>query len=454
MLGRTAYDVYHSNGNGWTTGILKVGEKGWPETAKDYPVLGRLPKSGRLVESMSNDMLVGILTKEKSTPLAMVVDKRTSKFYGLVLPREVEVRFSPSVTSITVLSGKRPEVVQGNVVKLKLKAGEGQLLELTGPNFTVPEKQLIATIEPGSKDASTSRLRWTNKSSVPMKVTGKFEANDYLQAEPSLVNLTIPAHSSKYVDVKLNQTKSGNDAPYSLPMEWTSSYQTPDGKTMESGGVRSFTLEQTHSCARATKPVTIDGKLDEWDNLPFVCSKPAMLKAQASTWKGAQDCSFRFETSYDDQNIYLAIHVTDDNVSVDPKGDNWSQDGLEIRLDASPEPFRSACQGGSESAVYSALNLIPSDDPKTVLGYWCWMDVAKKNKLKMACVKSPGGYTAEIAMPLTYICELAHGDWKQFRLNIAVNDQDPGEGFVQVWWRPDWRNVALSYDGSGTFMRE
>jgi hypothetical protein len=74
--------------------------------------------------------------------------------------------------------------------------------------------------------------------------------------------------------------------------------------------------------------------------------------------------------------------------------------------------------------------------------------------IKAICVKTETGHNTEIAIPVSYLNEKQGGEWKQFRLNIAVNDFDQIAGPLKaLWWRPDWRGPQ-TYAGSGTFERK
>lgn len=84
-----------------------------------------------IVTGMSEDLLVGILTKPQRRLMAMVVDKRVSKEPGATPPREVELTFSEMVTRIEVMATPKSRSVQGHRVGLTLEGGEGMLLGLT-----------------------------------------------------------------------------------------------------------------------------------------------------------------------------------------------------------------------------------------------------------------------------------------------------------------------------------
>jgi len=128
VLGRTSPGLFGT--------AFGAKESGWPfpEDTAGFRSAEALtpPAQGKLLEAMSEDLLVGILTKVGESPLAMVVDCRVSKVFGGILPREVSVRFAPAVARVNVLEGTESRPVEGNEVKLTLEAGGGQMLELAG----------------------------------------------------------------------------------------------------------------------------------------------------------------------------------------------------------------------------------------------------------------------------------------------------------------------------------
>ncbi|NCO37262.1 MAG: hypothetical protein COZ06_26760 [Armatimonadetes bacterium CG_4_10_14_3_um_filter_66_18] len=111
LLGRTCVGLFDST---------------WPLPA------GVRPGAGKLIEQMSSDLLVGILAKADASPLAMVVDTRTSKQRNEVPAREVEVRFAEPVTGLNVLEGGTARAINGRTLKLTLPGGGGQLVALQG----------------------------------------------------------------------------------------------------------------------------------------------------------------------------------------------------------------------------------------------------------------------------------------------------------------------------------
>ena len=120
LVGRRCLGAYHTPGPNLAQGAI-------------------IPAEGKLIERMSDGLLAGLLALEDRyftgvPDLVLVVDKRTvtpnEEEPG---PREVTVKFSPDVTSVTVYGTSGPEKVKlpgSRRLDLTLKAGEGVLIGL------------------------------------------------------------------------------------------------------------------------------------------------------------------------------------------------------------------------------------------------------------------------------------------------------------------------------------
>lgn len=88
------------------------------------------PGAGLLIVDMSEDLMVGILSKTLEPDLAMVVDKRVDSQSDALPPREVEIHFSDQVRSLILFDSFRGQSIRGQDAKFTLKAGDGQLILL------------------------------------------------------------------------------------------------------------------------------------------------------------------------------------------------------------------------------------------------------------------------------------------------------------------------------------
>ncbi len=104
----------------------------FPENPEMKKIKGlKKPGIGSVIDAMDKYLIVGILEKKGENALAMVVDCRISKEWEDIPYREVSIYFSHRFKTIKILDCDQIKEIKGNGVKFNLKAGEGQLLELT-----------------------------------------------------------------------------------------------------------------------------------------------------------------------------------------------------------------------------------------------------------------------------------------------------------------------------------
>lgn len=210
---------------------------------------------------------------------------------------------------------------------------------------------------------------------------------------------------------------------------------------------------ETLDCPRRKGRVVIDGRLDEWDELPHECKTPQLILFTPASWKGPEDSHFRFATAYDAEALYIAVDVIDDRLVIVRGEPPWVHDGIEIRIDARPDPPRSLGRGEGEFDQILLVATYPVEPGEEL---YIWNREKLPPGIRLACVKNPKGYAVELAIPTTYLDAKQGRPWDSFRLNICVDDMDGAPGdrneTAQIWWRPDWRHQQ-NVRGSGTFIR-
>jgi predicted alpha/beta superfamily hydrolase len=198
--------------------------------------------------------------------------------------------------------------------------------------------------------------------------------------------------------------------------------------------------------SRVRQPPQIDGSLKEWASLPF-----AIGRAGSDSMANA-----RFATAYDDRFLYVAIAVHDSRLVMRPDRPSAEQDGVEVWLDARPDPMRSESKAQADgyqatfllARISPALSPafavpVPEPSPRSAL----------PEGLARACQLTAQGYAAEFAIPIAYLNAMQDGDWRELRLNIHLTDfVAPGEK-TDLWWQPEWRSLDARA-GSGTFRRQ
>jgi len=298
----------------------------------------------------------------------------------------------------------------------------------------------------------TVELKLVNDANQPMAVTANFRPHEFLRPDPYALRETIEPNSVRQVELKLDPRKpvSVSEMP-PLLLDLVMSYDVPNGPKLELKRTQAVAVDRALPVARQDKPVVIDGKLDEWGELPIAAARPNQVSGDASSWTGPDDASFRFGVRQDDQNVYIAVATKDERIVVLPGQRTWLQDGVEVRVDARPDPARSNNRGGNDGVDNLAVLMVPGGTPEQTRFH---QKQRNAKDVTAACVTTPDGHAAEIAIPHRVLDAAQKGRWKELRINVAVNDLDDEVGTAaHLWWRPDWRG-AETYSGSGTFERE
>jgi len=90
-------------------------------------------------------------------------------------------------------------------------------------------------------------------------------------------------------------------------------------------------------CHKANS-IVIDGDLSDWDlSSPAVIDDVSQVIRDADHWQGANDCSMKVYTAYDETNLYLGFDVTEDSVygAIDMLPVD-GEDNLKIYLSTNP----------------------------------------------------------------------------------------------------------------------
>jgi hypothetical protein len=305
----------------------------------------------------------------------------------------------------------------------------------------------IVTESPAFSESSV-RLRLTNDADVPMHIHGALAGAEGIQATPPSFDKTVPPNSVDFVETRISASRPVAVATLgAFRVDWVVGYQFENHKPVEIPGSRFCPVDTVFTISRCDKAPAVDGNLDDWAGLPFVCSEPSELGRKAESWKGPQDGSFRFAATFDDKFIYIGIRAVDDELQIEPSASLKDQDGFEVLLDARPSSARRAGKADKKSGE---ILEIPLGVDQTA------DQLSDKEKLPSGLQaqsrKTATGYEAEMAIPITYLDQVQGAAWKDIRLNIAMDDRD-SDGRAQIWWRPDWTGED-DFEGSGTFRKQ
>lgn len=159
----------------------------------------------------------------------------------------------------------------------------------------------------------------------------------------------------------------------------------------------------------------------------------------------------RFDVRADDENVYVAIDVIDDDVIAGMGMDFVQFDTVGLALIPSPAESSAYNPGTITSFLKAecfAFITSPIDKPQ-ILFQKEFPDVISP-LIKVAGQRTATGYVMLFKIPFEWLNEKYGGEWESFRLNVIVNDKDTGKDPVLYSWQPSWTQNIV---GTGIFFR-
>ncbi|NRA38244.1 MAG: prolyl oligopeptidase family serine peptidase [Planctomycetes bacterium] len=272
------------------------------------------------------------------------------------------------------------------------------------------------------------------------QLTVQFPSHENLSTEPQTLKLQLAAGEKKKVEVQLSLSDTANAL---LHCTWSAQYDLDTAEKLRFQQEHIFDLSAKHMISK--QEILVDGVCDEWSREWIAVKKPGhVLRAEKD--QASFSCSWKFQTAYDKEYLYIAAVVNDDQLCFAANKNVWDQDGVEIRLDARPQEKRHTFVDWQD---FLPLLISPQKDGSIVM----WN---KERLPKGTIIKSQvkdRSYAIEVQVPLSYVIERAGSNWRALRLNVAVNDFDSwDQRGPQLWWYPDWRGVFDSRY-AGTFSK-
>lgn len=191
--------------------------------------------------------------------------------------------------------------------------------------------------------------------------------------------------------------------------------------------VQPIAIANASYCELPPLDVAIDGRWEEWGATAY--QAPAKLEYFPSSWQGIEDCGLAVRVAADEDHLYLALKVQDDDTFYTPFRHSWEQDGalFELKL-----PSQQGVRLG-----FSPMDSLLVD----VQENW-----PIEGELKV--IRNKNGFVAELKLPIAHLEQLNAAPLKQFQLQWAVYDHDRLEdqykGTKALWRAP--------FPGSGTFF--
>ncbi|MEM8583424.1 MAG: metallophosphoesterase [Bacteroidota bacterium] len=151
-----------------------------------------------------------------------------------------------------------------------------------------------------------------------------------------------------------------------------------------------------------------------------------------------------------EESLIFWAEVKDDAVLTRQGEAGFKQDYLGVVVNADPLPMSMLDEGErwyENSLVFLACP-VPLEEPPITF-YTDRYDFT----IPHYCHPVEGGYRFAAELPLSYVEDRLGRNWQQLRINVSVQDEDPGqEEKPRFYWQPNWRGDT-NLVGSGLFFR-
>jgi len=280
-----------------------------------------------------------------------------------------------------------------------------------------------------------AEIRLENKTDKAMVVNGQFSDQQGLRFDPALISEEVKAGSEKTIQLIVNSISQKMEISKldKINLELTAAFNDQ----LKLSSRKTLTLDWLHECPSHNMDIQLDGKLSDWENVPFVEVKQPQYVKEGWDWKGISDGWFRFALVKNNNTVYLALEATDDRFLIHRNDPDKKQDQFFIHLDPS---YNSKSANPQNIQKFSILH---GNKPSEALN---------ERAIKLKTKLSSGHFIAECILPLKEWTEKTSGE-TGFRLNIGYMDHDNPQNTKPsvLWWRPPWDH-NLNYENSGVFV--
>ncbi|MGH0031805.1 MAG: hypothetical protein ACQGVC_18610, partial [Myxococcota bacterium] len=308
--------------------------------------------------------------------------------------------------------------------------------------------------------SGTARFRVRNDGDEPLLVTGRPQAGPDLAPGVDRVEAVVASGEEALLEIPVRaRTSRSVGALAPSPVRWRLAGRKADGTPLVIEET-SWLLPDAPFACRPVRGVRVDGRLDDWEALPFAVDARPPPAGAPEPADGPSGASLHFGVGHDERFLYVAARVVDPTPSFHAGRTARDQDAVQITLDARPAPARDTNTGffhavaeGSMAKLVIAW-LLPGesrDDPLTGR-----LLPERPDGARRAARTTEDGYAVELAIPLAFLDERQGQPWQGFRLNVALQDfAADGHTDVTHWWRPSRFGMSgvAPVAGAGTFVR-
>lgn len=315
--------------------------------------------------------------------------------------------------------------------------------EITAINRARPFKIEPIYFEGKTFKNGIAKIRITNDADVPLLVKLNNSFSWGYKSALSKDEVEVAPNSVEFVDLEIEPRKMNASSDHPVGLSATISYQNEDSKAKIAIPVKYKVAPEPKYIIKSTnKTIKIDGQLNEWKELPYMIDTKE---------EDSGNLSGKFGITYDDQYVYVAGQIMDDDLFVNAEDVTWRLDYAGFILDAAPMST-SVMRTGSGWYNESFISIMSpeTDKVKSTTFY----EERQPEGVEVICKAIDGGYIIEGAVPISYIEAQQGKNWQTLRVNFIIQDRDKGDHSFDIYsWQPDWRGNDNRL-GSGMFFRK
>ena len=315
-------------------------------------------------------------------------------------------------------------------------------------NRPYPVAQEPIFLDRGTVESLSTELRITNDSDYQMHVKVKGWNHPSVHYTLSQTSFEVGPNNVEKVGLTI-ENPGGEDLIENEPITLHTevSYQYPGRPDIVLPKEVRLAPVMRHRVAASKKRIKLDGDLREWRGSWYEFSGEHM-EGSLFDYRGMEDVQVRFQAAYDDENLYIALDITDDEIYTNENGSLWDQDAILLGLDGRSWPISAMNNGEGRNSEWAAfLRTFREKDP-------VYRPEAIPVPITSQVQPTESGMAVELSIPLSYLNQQQDDKWSEFRLGVGYYDVDKeGEARTEHYWYPAWGS-AKSLAGQGMFFRE
>ncbi len=288
------------------------------------------------------------------------------------------------------------------------------------------------------KDGNVT-IKITNDENVPMMVKFQEGFSWDLSGNLNKSKLEVAPNSVETITLALQNRR--NLSAYDLkPFKLKSkvSYDFEDAPIIEFPFTYFIKPEPKYALDKS-KAKLIDGDLSDWKELTHRMGN-----------ENGTDFSAKFDLAYDDDFLYVAVKVQDDEVKVIAESSPWTQDyvGIVVNNNTTKKSALDVGSGWFRESLYRLISPQVGTIASNNHG-----SAGTPEDMTIISEASEEGYVMEAKIPMSFIQAVQGENWESLRFNLLIGDSDSNEEQQLHWFEPNWRG-SDNRVGSGMFFRK